>query len=85
MRTKGLAQIYGAGCLLSLALVIAGPAQAGFIVFEAAGANPAAITPTRDAFRVAVGGGTVAGANGSSGGIRREINWNFRLQVPGFW
>jgi len=44
--------------------------------FEAAGANATAITATRDAFRVAVGGGAVAGANGSFGGLRREINWD---------
>jgi hypothetical protein len=47
-----------------------------FIVFEAAGPNAAAITPARDAFRAAVGGGTVAGPNGSFGGLRREINWD---------
>jgi len=46
------------------------------VTFEAAGANAAAITATRDAFRTAVGGGTVAGANGSFGGLRREINWD---------
>jgi len=51
-------------------------AYADFIVFESAGANPAAITPTRDAFRAAVGGGAVAGANGDFGGLRREINWD---------
>ncbi len=51
-------------------------AIAGFVVFESAGANPAAITPTRDAFRSAVGGGTTAGANGNFGGLRREINWD---------
>jgi hypothetical protein len=45
-------------------------------VFEAAGANAAAITAARDAFRTAVGGGTAAGANGSFGGVRREINWD---------
>lgn len=63
-----------------LGLVIAGAmanqATASFIVFEAAGANAASITPTRDAFRAAVGGGTVAGANGDFGGVRREINWD---------
>lgn len=47
-----------------------------FTTFEAAGANAAAITPTRDAFRAAIGGGTTAGANGSFGGVRREINWD---------
>jgi len=51
-------------------------ARAGFATFEVAGANAAAITPTRDAFRAAVGGGAVAGANGSFGGVRREINWD---------
>jgi hypothetical protein len=50
--------------------------EAGFVTFEAAGADPAAITPTRDAFRAAVGGGSVAGPNGSFGGLRREINWD---------
>lgn len=44
--------------------------------FEAAGANAAAITATRDAFRTAIGGGAAAGANGSFGGQRREINWD---------
>jgi hypothetical protein len=47
-----------------------------FTVFEVAGADAAAIAPTRDAFRAAVGGGTAAGANGSFGGLRREINWD---------
>ena len=44
--------------------------------YESAGANAAAITATRDAFRAAIGGGTVAGANGSFDGLRREINWD---------
>jgi hypothetical protein len=46
------------------------------VVFEAAGADPIAIVATRDAFRSAIGGGTVAGPAGSFGGIRREINWD---------
>ena len=61
------------------ATVLASTAWAGpvnFTTFESAGANPAAITATRDAFRLAVGGGSVAGANGSFGGLRREINWD---------
>ncbi len=58
-----------------LALTIVS-SSAGFTVFEAAGSDPASITPTRDAFRAAVGGGTVAGANGDFGGLRREINWD---------
>jgi hypothetical protein len=63
-----LASIFAAG--------MANQAFAGFIVFEGTGATPAAITPTRDAFRTAVGGGTTAGANGDFGGVRREINWD---------
>ncbi|MEO8591745.1 MAG: PEP-CTERM sorting domain-containing protein [Candidatus Solibacter sp.] len=59
-----------------LAAGTANHAFAGFITFETAGATPASITPTRDAFRAAVGGGTVAGANGDFGGLRREINWD---------
>jgi hypothetical protein len=50
--------------------------RAGIVVFEGAGGTPASITGVRDAFRAAVGGGTVAGANGSFGGVRREINWD---------
>jgi hypothetical protein len=59
------------GTLLTSAIVGAAP-----VIFEGTGVNPAAITPTRDAFRAAVGGGTVAPANGDFGGVRREINWD---------
>ena len=61
---------------LAAAALVASAAHAGFIPFESAGVDAAAITPTRDAFRNAIGGGTVAGANGSFGGVRREINWD---------
>jgi len=44
-------------------------------VFESAG-TIATVTATRDAFRTAIGGGTTAGANGSFGGLRREVNWD---------
>jgi len=47
-----------------------------FQTFSFAGPDAASVTPTRDAFRAAIGGGTVAGANGSFGGLRREINWD---------
>ncbi len=60
----------------SAALLLAPAASATFVTFESAGATPAAITPERDAFRAAVGGGTLGGANGSFGGLRREINWD---------
>ena len=48
----------------------------GQVTESAAGATAASITAARDAFRVDLGGGTVAGANGSFGGVRREINWD---------
>ncbi len=47
-----------------------------FTTFEAAGALAADVVGTRDAFRLAIGGGTLAAANGSFGGLRREINWD---------
>ena len=36
----------------------------------------AGASTARDNFRIDLGGGTTAGANGSFGGIRREINWD---------
>jgi hypothetical protein len=59
-----------------LALAASGPAFGAAIVFSGSGADSAAIAPIRDAFRAQIGGGTVAGANGSFGGVRREINWD---------
>ena len=54
----------------------AGAASALVItVFDAAG-SLATVTAERDLFRTAIGGGTTAGANGSFGGVRREINWD---------
>ena len=47
-----------------------------FTTFEGVGVNAAALTPVRDAFRAAIGGGTTAASNGSFGGLRREINWD---------
>lgn len=78
MRIELIVSNYRPGLVLGtlIAIVAASTARGGFTTFEAAGANAAAITPTRDAFRLAVGGGAVAGANGSFGGVRREINWD---------
>jgi hypothetical protein len=56
-------------------LALASPVSAQ-LVRSAAGLDSASITGVRDAFRVDLGGGTVAGANGSFGGVRREINWD---------
>jgi len=62
---------------LGLGLFVGGVLTCSAVtVFESAGASPAAIQPTVDAFRGAIGGGSVAGANGDFGGIRREINWD---------
>lgn len=55
--------------------MMVGPVAAAPILFSSAG-NIATVTATRDSFRTALGGGTVAGANGSFGGLRREINWD---------
>lgn len=63
----------------ALGLLLTDPAWADppvVTTYEAAGPNAASILATRDAFRTAIGGGTVAGANGSFGGLRREINWD---------
>jgi hypothetical protein len=57
-------------------LVAARPAAAQSTTFSASGANPAAIQATVDNFRTAIGGGNVPGANGSFGGVRREVNWD---------
>jgi len=64
------------GFTVVVGLTLACAVRADPVTFEAAGANAAAITASRDAFRAAIGGGTVAGANGSFGGVRREINWD---------
>src|SRR3954447_23374684 len=68
-------QLSVAAAVLAVAAVPAA-AQADGIKLTAAGATPADITPARDQFRVDVGGGATAGANGSFGGLRREINWD---------
>ena len=68
-----LAALAAVGSLFLTTVAAAAPV---FTTFEAFGANAAAITPTRDAFRAAIGGGIVAGANGSFGAVRREINWD---------
>lgn len=69
-----LAALAAASSLFFTTLATAAPVVT--TTFEFAGATPTAITPIRDAFRVAIGGGVAAGANGSFGGVRREINWD---------
>src|SRR5438552_18761142 len=65
---------------VSAILLLASGLAGGQTIFSASGATAASITPTRDAFRTDLGGGTIAGANGSFGGLRREIKWD---GVPG--
>ncbi|MSR58442.1 MAG: PEP-CTERM sorting domain-containing protein [Planctomycetaceae bacterium] len=67
-------------CLFGLALIGAGaqPAHSAAVISGAA-ADAVGITAARDAFRVTLGGGNVAGANGlfsDATGSRREINWD---------
>lgn len=58
-------------------LVLPSLAEAIPIVRSTGGdSTPASIISARDQFRVDLGGGIVAGANGSFGGLRREINWD---------
>jgi len=62
--------------IIPLLLLIAAVTTTRALVIEATGADAASITAARDAFRLDLGGGDVAGANGSFGGLRREINWD---------
>ena len=79
--------------LLALAiplLVLSAPARAGNCsptVFSAAGANAAAIQPTVDAFRAAVGNNNGVGGTFPDG--RREVNWEAAafdsMATPGYF
>lgn len=65
--------------ILCTIITVSVPAFAAPILFTSSGATPVSITATRDAFRAALGGGSVAGANGlfqNATGARREINWD---------
>jgi len=62
--------------LTSLVLAVAPGVALGQVVRSGAGTDAASIVTARDLFRLDLGGGTVAGANGSFGGVRREINWD---------
>ena len=65
------------GTLSAISLGLPSLAGATATVRSAGGdSTPASITGARDQFRVDLGGGTVAGPNGSFGDARREINWD---------
>jgi hypothetical protein len=68
--------LFGSIPLLALAVFSPLSPASAQVVRSAAGTTAADVTGARDSFRLDLGGGTVAGANGSFGGIRREINWD---------
>ena len=72
MLTARNRRLFTAYAVASLLATAAAQAQ----VVRAAAGDLATVTAARDAFRTDLGGGTVAGANGSFGGLRREINWD---------
>ena len=60
---------------LTAAVCLSNVAHAQIQVRNGAG-DLAAVTLIRDQFRIDLGGGTTGGANGSFGGLRREVNWD---------
>ncbi|MDF1501741.1 PEP-CTERM sorting domain-containing protein [Roseisolibacter sp. H3M3-2] len=60
----------------ALALLALAPLAASAQLVRSGAGDLAAVTAARDQFRLDLGGGTVAGANGAFGGVRREINWD---------
>lgn len=62
--------------LASVAGLPAEAAETGAVVREATGKTAVDVKAAFDQFRVDLGGGSTAGANGSFGGQRREINWD---------
>jgi hypothetical protein len=71
---KNLRQPHFLAALAASALLAGANAQAQ--VVRSASGDLVTVTVARDAFRADLGGGTTAGANGSFGGLRREINWD---------
>lgn len=66
---------------LTALVVLAAPLVArGQLVRSGTSSTAVGLAPIVDLFRLDLGGGTVAGPNGSFGGMRREINWD---GVPG--
>lgn len=62
--------------LLGILIALVSFANAYGAAVIQSGAGLTAATAARDQFRTDLGGGTTAGANGSFGGVRREINWD---------
>ncbi len=64
------------GAVAAASLALAATAFAAPVPRTGAGANAAAITPARDAYRADLGGGNTDSPPGAFGGLRREINWD---------
>ncbi len=58
------------------AIAFCANAHAQLTVRSGTAATPPGLTTVRDQFRSDLGGGSTAGANGSFGGLRREVNWD---------
>ena len=68
---------YALAALAILLVATSPPREAGAqLVRSGSGIGTPGATAARDLFRLDLGGGLVAGANGSFGGLRREINWD---------
>ncbi|MEO7999653.1 MAG: hypothetical protein ABI852_19535, partial [Gemmatimonadaceae bacterium] len=67
-----------AGAALALTALLTLPSSVAHsqTIRAGAGVGINAATAARDLFRADIGGGNVAGANGSFGGVRREVNWD---------
>ena len=68
--------LFDTAAICLIVLLIGTVTSRSQIVRSGAGPATVDITVARDQFRVDLGGGTTAGANGSFGGLRREINWD---------
>src|SRR5436190_9995754 len=68
--------LFDTAAICLIVLLIGTVTSRSQIVRSGAGPATVDITVARDQFRVDLGGGTTAGANGSFGGVRREINWD---------
>ena len=70
-------QQYATALLAVVILLTASPTLVhAQVVRSASGIGFTNAAAARELFRTDLGGGTVAGANGSFGGLRREINWD---------
>ena len=74
-RAERLENVMLARLLVLLIAVMLAPGVYGASIVTS-GTGLAGATTARDSFRTALGGGAIAGANGSFGGVRREINWD---------